>query len=382
MSTLLTVVRDVDVHAPAPLGRQDLLLGGGRILAMAPRLEVPAGTREVSAAGAIACPGFIDSLVHLSGGGGEGGFISRTPALADARDAFGAGITTAIGALGTDDVTRSLADLLACARGLAAQGLTTRILTGSYQVPVQTLTGSIRSDLVLIPDFIGVGEIAIADHRGSHPTAGELARIAADARVGGMLAGKAGRVLIHVGDAEDGLAVLHRAVQGYPLPASQWHPTHINRHAGLLAQAQAWVAAGGSVDLTASTTDELVAAGDVPAAQALAELLACGIPADRITLSSDGHASLPDFDADGQLRGLAVASLGSLLDAVRQAVLSHGVPLPTALETVTATPARVWGLADKGQVRVGADADLLLLEPASLALRATIAGGVLHALAD
>lgn len=380
--SMLTVVRNADIHAPEPLGRQDLLLGGGYVLAMAARLDVPAGTVEVDAEGAIVCPGFVDSLVHLSGGGGEGGFGTRTPGLADARDAFRAGITTAIGALGTDDVTRSLADLLACARALALQGLTAPVLTGSYRVPVCTLTGSIRSDLVLIPDMIGVGEVAIADHRGSHPSADELARIGADARVGGMLAGKAGRVLIHVGDAEEGLAILHETTRRHPLPASQWHPTHLNRHAGLLTQAQAWVGVGGSVDLTASTTPELVAAGDIPAARALASLLAQGVPASRITMSSDGHASLPDFDEDGVLRGLAVAPLGSLMLAVREAVDTHGIPLATVLETVTRTPARIWGLPDKGQVKVGAAADLLVLAPGTLALRATFAGGRLFRFAD
>lgn len=382
MSMLLTVLRNADVHAPEPLGRQDLLLGGGYVLAMAARLDVPAGTLEVDAEGAIVCPGFVDSLVHLSGGGGEGGFGTRTPALADARDAFRAGITTAIGALGTDDVTRSLADLLACARALALQGLTAPVLTGSYRVPVCTLTGSIRSDLVLIPDMIGVGEVAIADHRGSHPCPDELARIGADARVGGMLAGKAGRVLIHVGDAEEGLAILHETTRRHPLPASQWHPTHLNRHSGLLAQAPAWVGVGGSVDLTASTTPELVAAGDIPAARALASLLAQGMPASRITMSSDGHASLPDFDEDGVLRGLSVAPLGSLMLAVREAVNTHGIPLATVLETVTRTPARIWGLPDKGQVKVGAAADLLVLAPGTLALRATFAGGRLFRFAD
>jgi len=379
---LLTVLRNADVHAPEPLGRHDLLLGGGVVLAMGARLDVPAGIAELDAEGAIVCPGFVDSLVHLSGGGGEGGFGTRTPALADARDAFRAGITTAIGALGTDDVTRSLADLLACARSLALQGLTAPVLTGSYRVPVCTLTGSIRSDLVLIPDMIGVGEVAIPARRGPHPSPAGRARLGADGRGGGMRAGKAGRVLIHVGDAEEGLAILHETTRRHPLPASQWHPTHLNRHAGLLAQAPAWVGVGGSVDLTASTTPELVAAGDIPAAQALASLLARGVPSSRITMSSDGHASLPDFDADGVLRGLAVAPLGSLMAVVREAVDTHGIPLASVLDTVTRTPARIWGLPDKGQVRVGAAADLLVLAPGTLALRATFAGGRLFAFAD
>lgn len=371
----LTLLRNANIYAPQPLGQRDLLLGAGHVLAMELRLDAPAGTAIVDVAGAIVCPGFIDSLVHVSGGGGEGGFATRTQALTDPMEALRVGTTTVIGALGTDDVTRSLADLLASARALTEKGLSAYSLTGSYQVPVTTLTGSIRSDLVLIHDMIGVGEIAIADHRGSHPDVGELARVAAEARVGGMLAGKRGLVLVHVGDAEEGLQVLHAVTDRHPMPASQWHPTHLNRHAGLLAQARAWVQRGGSIDLTTSTTPSLVAAGDIPAGVALARLLQQGLPAARITMSSDGHASLPHYDSAGELLAIDVAPLSSLHAALVNAVQAHGVPLATALETVTQTPAALWGLRDRGQIRVGAAADLLVLDPGSLAVLMTFACG-------
>lgn len=373
----LLLIRNVEVFAPAAIGRRDLLLGGGRILAMQPHLRVGLDTKVIEGDGSILCPGLVDSLVHLSGGGGEGGFATRTVAL-QGGEALRAGTTTMVGALGTDDVSRSLPDLLACARALAARGLSAYALTGSYRVPVRTITGSVRDDLVLIPDFIGVGEIAIADHRGSQPCADELARIAADARVGGMLAGKAGTVLVHVGDAPEGLALLHAVSDRYPLPASQWHPTHMNRHRQLLDQAPAWVARGGSVDLTTSTTPALIEAGDLPAAQALAELLDAGVPVERISMSSDGQASLPHFDGAGRLLSLEVASLRSLLEAVVQAVHTHHLDLATALASATSSPASIWGLPRKGTVAVGADADLLMLHPDTLALQMTIASGSVH----
>ncbi|MBW8366674.1 MAG: beta-aspartyl-peptidase [Arenimonas sp.] len=379
MSEAMLLVRGADVFDPAPIGRHDLLLAGGRIVAMAPRLSPGADlpVRVLEAAGRIAVPGLVDSLVHVSGGGGEGGFQTRTPALLPAQ-ALASGVTTFIGALGTDDATRSHADLLACCRALGAYGLTAHALTGSYRVPVRTLTGSVRDDLVLVPDIIGVGEIAIADHRGSQPSADELARIASDARVGGMLSGKAGTVLVHVGDAPEGLALLHAVSDRYPVPATQWHPTHINRHAGLLAQAAAWVARGGSVDITTSTSAELLQAGEVAAAQALVQLLASGLPVSRISLSSDGQASLPDFDAQGRLRGMEVADVGSLLRSLAQAVTRHGLPLAAALPAATSTPADIWGLRGKGRLAVGADADLLLLAPGTLALEAVVASGQLR----
>lgn len=374
MASLL-VLRGAEVYAPAPLGRYDLLLGGGRVLAMGQDLALGAlPCTEVDARGLIAAPGLVDSLVHLSGGGGEGGFATRTAPLRG-EDALAAGVTTLVGALGTDDVTRSLADLLACARALAVHGLSAFALTGSYHVPVRTLTASVRDDLVLVPDFIGVGEVAIADHRGAQPTVDELARIASEARVGGMLAGKQGTVLVHVGDHADGLALLAEVCRRHPVPLTQWLPTHVNRHATLLAQGERWMHAGGYVDLTTSTTPELVAAGDIPADEALARLLAAGVDAARITLSSDGQASLPDFAPDGTLRALGVAPIGSLLEAVRRAVLTHRLSLEVALAAATANPARAWGLTRKGALRVGADADVLLLERGTLALRATIASG-------
>lgn len=372
-------IRGADVFDPAPRGRMDLLLGGGRILAMAASIEPGRGlpVQEIDGRGRLAVPGYVDSLVHASGGGGEGGFATRTPALAPAQ-ALAAGVTTLVGALGTDDVTRSHADLLASCRALADHGISAFALTGSYRVPVRTLTGSVRDDLVLVPDFIGVGEIAIADHRGSQPNAAELARIAADARVGGLLAGKRGTVLVHVGDGEEGLALLHEASDRHHVPVSQWHPTHVNRHAGLLAQGPAWAARGGTLDLTTSTSDELVAAGDIPAAEALARLLAEGVPAACISLSSDGQASLPHFDAEGRLLGLEIADIGSLHAALVAAVRGQSLPLAQVLATLTRTPAEVWGLRGKGRLAPGADADLLLLDETTLAIGAVVAAGRLR----
>nr|WP_287148600.1 hypothetical protein [Halomonas sp.] len=64
------------------------------------------------------------------------------------------------------------------------------------QLPPVTLTGSVASDILYIPEFIGVGEVAISDHRGSQPTTQELTRLASDSRTAGLLAGKSGIVFI------------------------------------------------------------------------------------------------------------------------------------------------------------------------------------------
>jgi beta-aspartyl-dipeptidase (metallo-type) len=135
----------------------------------------------------------------VTGGGGEAGFRTRVPPLGVSRFTR-AGITTVVGLLGTDDVTRGPRDLLATVYALREEGLTALAFTGGYHVPPQTLTGTVRSDLVLIEALVGIGEVAISDHRSSQPTLDELLRLASDAHVAGLMTGKAGVLQQHQGD--------------------------------------------------------------------------------------------------------------------------------------------------------------------------------------
>ena len=55
--------------------------------------------------GCILTPGLVDLHVHIIGGGGEAGPSSCTPS-SQLSDFLDAGITTVVGVLGTDCVTR------------------------------------------------------------------------------------------------------------------------------------------------------------------------------------------------------------------------------------------------------------------------------------
>ncbi len=198
---LMLLLKDAEVFSPASEGRADILIAGGRVERIdRGGIRLPDSYADVvEAGGLLAVPGFIDSHVHITGGGGEGGYATRTPEL-QLSDAVRGGVTTVVGCLGTDGVTRSLANLLAKARGLEAEGITAFIYTGYYAVPVRTITGSIERDLQLIDKVIGVGEVALSDHRSTQPTFDEFARLAGEARRGGILSGKAGVVNVHMGD--------------------------------------------------------------------------------------------------------------------------------------------------------------------------------------
>jgi len=56
-------------------------------------------------------------------------------------------------------------------------------------------------------------------------------------------------------------------------------------------------------------------------------------------------------------------------------VTAHGYSLDLVLPLVTANPARILKLPRKGQIAAGCDADLLIVEPDTLAVRDVIARG-------
>lgn len=357
----MQLLTNADIYAPEPLGIQHLLVAGGQVVWMGsalPELDAALQVEAHDLGGRRLIPGFVDAHTHLTGGGGETGYASRVPALALSRLTL-AGVTTAVGLLGTDDTVRTTGELLVAARALRDLGITTYCWTGGYHLPPTTLTGSVRSDIVHIDLVIGVGEVAISDHRSSQPTFDELVRIAADAHVAGLMTGKAGVLHLHLGDGERGLDLLRQAIVETEIPARVFHPTHVNRRRALLDEAFSVVRDGVTIDVTAfpPDDDEDVVAAD----EAIARYIALELPPEQITVSSDGGGCLPVFDAAGRALGMDVGSPSALVDTLRR-VLGRGIALEAALPAFTSNPAVLLRLPSKGRVAVGADADLVVLD--------------------
>jgi beta-aspartyl-dipeptidase (metallo-type) len=371
---MLTLIRNAEVYSPEPLGRRDVLLAGGRIAAIDKRISLAGDmVEEVDAHGMWLLPGFVDPLTHPAGGGGEGGFANRTTEL-DAADFVAAGVTTPVGALGTDSITRGLEVLYGQVMKLRANGLSALMYSGSYRVPASTLTGDVARDLVLVDPVIGVGETAIADHRSSHPSAHELRRLAADVHLGGTLSGKGGVLFLHLGDGDSGLGLVEELLAASDLPRRLFYPTHCNRNPRLLDRAIEHARRGGYADFTVSTTPELLAAGEVPAHEALQTAIGAGVPAGRLTLSSDAGGSLPHY-LDGKLAGIREAGPETLLDLLRAALDGRSDTIPSVIAALTRNPADALHLARKGRIESGADADLLILDPAARSLNDVFCGG-------
>ncbi|WP_257326922.1 beta-aspartyl-peptidase [Pseudoalteromonas rhizosphaerae] len=373
---MLTLIRGANLYTPSPQGQMDVLIAGSKVIDFRTEIKLESNTevKIIDGRGNILVPGFVDSLVHITGGGGEAGFTSRTPEM-NLTDATLAGITTVIAALGTDSSSRTLTNLVAKAKGLKELGLNVFCHTGSYHLPAKTLTGSITNDLMYIDEFIGVGEVAISDHRSSQPTVQQLAELAAEAKVAGMLSAKKGTVSIHVGPVNSHLAILHEVDKNTDISLSQFYPTHMNRNKALLDAGILFCEAGGTIDFTTSTTEYDLAHGEYAAAQALAYCLTHNVKPTQLTMSSDGHASLPIFDDQFNLLGLEIGKEASLLGAFQQAIRQYEVSIEHALMAITTNPANVLGIK-KGTISKGSDADLVLLDSNTLAPQHVWSNGI------
>lgn len=370
-----TLIKNAVIYAPERITDRCVLLCGEKIVwigeSLAAENTIP-DIEIVDAQGMFMTPGIVDGHVHITGGGGEGGPATRTPELV-LSDMISGGVTSVIGVRGTDDVTRSMAALVGKTNGLIQEGVSAWCLTGSYQIPAATLTGSIREDIAMIDRIIGIGEVALSDHRSSQPSFEEFIKAVAAARVGGMIGGKSGVVNIHIGSGAARLNYLFRAAEETDIPFSQFTPTHMNRNSELFAEAIHYGIAGGYVDFTTSTTQQFLNDGEVKCSSALRMMLNKGIPASRISFSSDGQGSMPLFTSSGQYLGLTIGKVTSILSEFRDAV-SEGVSLEDAIRVTSTTTAEHYKLPCKGRIKDGYDADLLLLN-SDLELRFVFARG-------
>jgi beta-aspartyl-dipeptidase (metallo-type) len=374
----MLLIRGAYLFSPDEMGAQDVLVGGGKILAIGD--GVPSGLaggiiEEVDASGLLLLPGFIDSHVHITGGGGIGG-----PELRNRDILLGsitsAGVTTVIGMIGFDCVTRTMEELIAKTRALNFEGITAYALTGGYEVPTPTLTGSVRRDLAFIEQVVGVGEIAISDHRSSQPTSAELKRIAAEARIGGLVGKKSGTLVLHIGEGPRGLDPLIEVINETEIPASQFIPTHVNRNQRLFAQSVAYAREVGTVDITAGISPQLGFPNSTKPSEAVSQMLKADVDIDRITLSSDSNGNMPVLNSKGEVVGVLVQEVVHLYNEVRDLVVKEKLPIDVAIRPVTRTVAQKYGLVSKGEIALGRDADLLLVEP-DLGLRCVYAHGQL-----
>ncbi len=374
---MITVIKNIHVYAPEDLGIKDVVITSNKIEGIYDNVEIPnnfVAIEIINGKGKLLYPGFIDNHVHILGGGGEGGFKTRTPEM-QLSTLIEAGVTTVVGCIGTDGVCRNMRSLIAKAKGLEEEGITTYCYTGSYEIPVKTITDSIKGDMMMLDKVIGVGEVALSDHRSSQATYQDFVNTVASTRVGGLLSGKAGIVNVHLGNGARRLEYLSKLIDETEIPPTQVLPTHINRSDKLFYEGEAYAKRGGFIDLTTSSDPNFLEPGEIRAGEGLATLLKNGVDIEHITFSSDANGSMPKFDEKGHLVGLGICSVASLYREVKESIKEHNVPIEDAIKVITSNVANILKLDNKGRIIEGRDADFVIVDQESLDIDMVIAKG-------
>lgn len=374
---MVTILENVHVYAPENKGRKNVLVLGDKFEGLYDELNFSSNTikiNKINCEGKLMFPGFIDNHVHILGGGGEGGFNTRTPEI-KFTDLTKAGITTVVGCIGTDDVSRNMKALIGKAKELEGNGISAYCYTGSYSIPVKTATNSIKEDLMLLNNVIGVGEIALSDHRSSQPTYDAFVNLVSQGRVGGLLSGKSGIVNVHIGGGARRMDMLFSLIKNTEIPPTQLLPTHVNRTENLFNMGVEYIKEGGYIDFTTSSDEEFLEEGELTASEGLKRILDMNLPVEHITFSSDGNGSMPAFNEKRELVGLKVCDVNSLYGEVKRAILNKGISVDLALSTITSNVARILKLKDRGEIKRGNIADFVLVNKETLEIEDVYAKG-------
>ena len=365
----MLLIKGAEVYAPEYLGKKDVLIAGEKIERIGEDLPEYEGCQVIDGTGRIVAPGFIDRHVHITGGGGEGSFHTQAPQV-QLSDLIRGGVTTVVGLLGTDGISRSTENLVAKAKALKEEGISAYCCCGAYGHPGPTITGSISRDIMFVDEIIGL-KLAVSDHRAPNITVDELIRLGSDVRTAGMLSGKAGFVCLHMGGDDRALSPVFEALERTSIPVKTFQPTHVGRAKKLQEDAFKLAKMGGTIDFTCGQFEEKIK----ELAASLRAAKEAGVPMDKVTISSDGQGSWSNYDAAGNLTEMGVSSVDTMYRQVVYQVQNENMSLEEALSLGTRNVAKALEVyPKKGAVHVGSDADVLVLN-GDLSMNTVIARG-------
>lgn len=383
MTLLLRGGRVVD-----PLGGLDALLDvlvdGGRIAAVGPRIEA-AAERTVDARGLIIVPGLIDMHAHLR----EPGYEAKETILTGSRAAVRGGFTTVCAMPNTRPVNdhRDVTErILAEARRAAFANV----------LPIAAVTrGSAGEELVDMPDLVAAGAVAFSDDGRPVPDSRLMSRALKTAAAAGSLVIDhcEDRALAGKGTINEGPVSARLGLVGIPSAAedimvardiilaealgTRVHIAHLSTAGGVRMVGEA-KARGVRVSAEATPhhlllTEEALETADTdfkmnPPLRSASDSAALlqGLRTGAVDAIATDHAPHTAEEKGG---GFAEAPFGIVgLETAVSLVLDRlvrpgTITLARFVELLSAHPARLLGLSRKGQIAAGADADLTVLDP-------------------
>jgi N-acetylglucosamine-6-phosphate deacetylase len=350
-----------------------ILIREGTIETIGPRsgMTLPAGAQEIRATDKTAVPGFID--VHIHGAGGHDVMEGTGAALRS--------ITRKVSEYGTTSlvattVTASTDETLRAVEGIAGY------------IAHQRETDEPRAEVLGIHFE---GPFISKERRGVHPA--EWIQLPSAETLGRFLKAAAGNArILTIAPEVLGAAPCIDAARDAGLVVSLGHTN------ATYEQARAAMARGahsathvynamrpfthrdpgviGAVLTTPEVNAELIADG-VHVEEAAMKLLLLAKGAEHVTLVSDGLSATGMPDGKYMLGGFEVTVSGGVcrnaegtlagstltLDRALRNIVALGISVPNAVRMLTLNPATLLGIEfKKGSLRVGADADVLLLD--------------------
>lgn len=296
-------------------------------------------------------PSYIDTHVHITGGGGEQGFSSKVEEI-KLSDITKNGVTTLVGVLGTDTITRSIENLVSKTKALNEEGITAFCLTGGYEFPSPTITGRVQKDIAFISEIIGV-KIAISDHRCYNPNKDDLIKLMSEVRVASLISNKPGIINYHMGWGKGNMDILLEILNETNIPAKHIRPTHISNNEKVYEQSLEICKLGGFIDITAGQ--------DVDKISYYVDKTIKNGYLSNLTVSSDSNGSCPIW-FNNECIGMSASDMSGLHMLVKKLVIDYNYDINEAIKLLTCNPAKALNLNSKGTINEGFDADLLILD--------------------
>jgi dihydroorotase (multifunctional complex type) len=361
------LIRGGTLVTPKSVAQADVLIKGETITAVGTSLSPPAGARTVDADGLLVFPGLIDPHVHLREPGGE----HKEDFETGTRAALAGGFTTVLAMPNTsppvtNQTTLNRALGLAASKAVCDFGLYIGA-TATNAEEVADLDHAVALKL-----FMGssTGSLLLAE------LTGQLAHFQ---RYGGVIA-------VH---AEDEEAVAHFAARGQrrpPLCAAlavaralalaerfrrRLHICHVStaQELALIHDAKArgvpvtCEVAPHHLFLTAADEDRLDSLGRMnPPLRAKEDVESLWAGLDIVDCLATDHAPHTLEEKRGPTPPAGVPGLETTLPLLLTAVGESRIELPEVARLMAEGPAQVFGLAGKGRIDVGYDADLALVD--------------------
>lgn len=354
------VLRGRRVVLPTGVASVCVGISGGRLSAVSPYDDVPLGRRVVDVAeDEVMIPGLVDTHVHL-----------QNPGHPEWEDVPAATLEALLGGVTT------LVDM-------PVDSVPPTVDPAALQAKCDDLAGRVFTDVGfwggVVPGNLGsLGSLADAGVLGFKAFMGEPGLPLFDALSTAQLGVALGELvpyglplLVHAEDAAGSEVAAVRALVEQVAVTGGWaHVVHVSDPASLAVIA---AARRDGTRVTAESCPHYLAPPEAPVATSprvlgllAAQALWAGLEAGVLDLVVSDHS--PGLD-DGGPPGVAAMHLR--LPVVWTALVARGLRLEDLVRWCSLEPARLAGLAGKGRIEVGADADLCVFAPESR----VVAGG-------